>query len=360
MLAMLSSGFGFLEISAHFSHNPVWAFLATQFNHARWEGCTFWDLIQPSFMFMVGVAIPFSYARRLEKGESHRRIYAHALLRSAILIGLGLAGVLMLRRLVLFKSPWPVPIQTTHILVQIGITNGLAILLIRRKPMTQLAVAVAILAAYYFAFLLYPAPEPGLFAHWRMHTNLGAAWDQWLVDLSKTDYLDRVHALGLTSLNFVPGVSTVIAGILAGELLRGPTFPGAKTGWLLRAGMACFVVGWILGRTLCPMVKFIWTPSFAIFSTAWTLWLLAAFYWAIDVRGWRAWSLPLVVVGLNSIVIFILFFTVDWWITKGWTVLVGRALFESAYGPLWSSLATLIVLWGVAGVLYWRRIFIRL
>jgi predicted acyltransferase len=193
-----------------------------------------------------------------------------------------------------------------------------------------------------------------------MHTNLGTAWDQWLVDLSPTDYLDRVHALGLTSLNFVPGVATVLAGMITGEFLRSPHLRAQKTAWLLRAGLICFVVGLVMSRTLCPMVKLIWTPSFAIFSTGWTLWLLAAFYWLIDVKGWRGWSLPLVVVGLNSIAIFILYFTIDWWIMKGWTVVLGRRLFESAYGPLWRSLATLAVLWGIAGALYWRRIFIRL
>jgi heparan-alpha-glucosaminide N-acetyltransferase len=360
MLAMLSGGFGFLEISHRFPSSSLWGFLATQFNHAPWEGCTFWDLIQPSFMFMVGVAIPFSYSRRREKGQSHARIYAHALVRAAILVALGLVGVLMLRRLVLFKAPWPVPIQTTHILVQIGVTYGLAFPLVRRRAATQLAVAVAILAAYYVAFLLYPAPEPGLFAHWNRSTNLGAAWDQWLVDLSPSDWLDHVHALGLTSLNFIPGVSTVLTGMLVGEFLRGPRSARTKTAWLARGGAACFVVGWLLGRTLCPMVKLIWTPSFAIYSSAWTLWFLAAFYWVIEVRGWRGWSLPLVVVGLNSIAVFVLYFTVDWWIWKGWTVVLGRGLFESVYGPLWSSLATLVVLWGTAAALYWRRIFIRL
>ncbi|HEY6572349.1 MAG TPA: DUF5009 domain-containing protein, partial [Candidatus Eisenbacteria bacterium] len=115
MLAMLSNSFGFLEISQRFPHNPIWAFLAQQFNHVRWEGCGFWDLIQPSFMFMVGVAIPFSYARRREKGESNRQIHVHAFVRAAILVALGLVGVLMLRRLVLFQAPWPVPVQLTHI-----------------------------------------------------------------------------------------------------------------------------------------------------------------------------------------------------------------------------------------------------
>lgn len=360
MLAMLTSGFGFLEISLRFPDNAIWAFLAQQFNHASWEGCTFWDLIQPSFMFMVGIAIPISYARRRERGQSHREIATHAFIRSAILIALGLVGVLMLRRLLLFKSPWPVPIQTTHILVQIGVTYGLAFPLVRRRPSVQFAVAAAILVAYYLAYLVYPAAEPGLFAHWNRGANLGAAWDRWLVNLSPTDYLDRVHALGLTSLNFIPGISTVIAGMLAGEFLRGPRSPRTKTAVLLGAGVACFAVGSVLERTLCPMVKLIWTPSFAIYSTAWTLGLLAGFYWVIDVRGWRGWSLPLTVVGLNSIALFILFFTTDYWIMKGWTLLVGRGLFESAYGPLWSSLATLLVLWGIAGVLYWRRIFIRL
>jgi len=360
MLALLTSHFGSPKISERFPDSSVWAFLAKQFNHVPWEGFVFWDLIQPSFMFMVGVAIPFSYARRREKGHSHRQIYTHAFIRALILIALGLVGVSMLGKLAIFESPWPVPLQPAHILVQIGITYGLAFPLVRRRPPTQLAVAAAILVAYYVAFLLYPAAEPGLFAHWNKNTNLGTAWDQWLVTLNQRASFDDLHAVGLTSLNFVPGVSTVIAGMLAGEFLRGPRSPRAKTAWLVGAGTVCFVVGLVMGRTLCPIVKSIWTPSFAIYSTAWTLWLLAAFYWVLDLRGWRGWALPLVVVGLNPIALYILYSTMNWWILKGWMVIVGRGLFESVYGPFWASLAILFFLWGLAGVLYWRRVFIRL
>jgi heparan-alpha-glucosaminide N-acetyltransferase len=359
MLAMLSSQFGFPEIAQRFPGNPVWAFLASQFNHVPWQGCAFWDLIQPSFMFIVGVAIPFSYASRLEKGQSHRQIYTHAFARAAILIALGLVGVLMMRRLVLFKSPWPVPIQTAHILVQIGITYGLAFPLVRRRPSTQLAVAAAILVVDYVAFLLYPAPGPGLFAHWTRNANLGTAWDQWLL-LNTSEYLQELRSVGLTSLNFVPGISTVIAGMLAGGLLHGSRSHGAKTRWLGIAGAACFIGGLVMGRTLCPIVKAIWTPSFVLYSTAWALWLLAAFYWVIDVRGWRRWALPLVVVGLNPITLFVLYSTIDWWIWRAWVLVLGRGVFESTYGPLWSALAVFVVLWALAGVLYRRRIFIRL
>lgn len=360
MLAMLTNGFGFLEISHRFPSNAAWTFLASQFNHALWAGCTFWDLIQPSFMFMVGVAIPFSYAQRRAKGEPYPRIVAHAVFRSVLFVVLGLVGVLMLRRVAMLAIPYPVPIQTTHILVQIGLTYGLAYPFIRCRPRTQLIAAVTIYVAYYLAYLLWPAPGPGLFAHFQKGTNLGAAWDRWMVDLSPTDWLDHVHVLGLTSLNFVPGVSTVLTGILTGEFLRGPRSPEDKAGRLVRVGAACFVVGLLLSRTICPMVKLLWTLSFAIYSTAWTLWLLAAFYWLIDVKGWRRWSVPLVAVGVNSITVFLLYFIVDWYIWKAWTVALGPGLFGSAYGPFWSCLVVLVSLWAVAGVLYWRRIFIRL
>ena len=360
MLAMLSGGFGFLEIAHRFPSNAAWAFLASQFNHALWAGCKFWDLIQPSFMFMVGVAIPFSYANRVARGETYGRIYAHAVVRSVVFVVLGLAGILMVRRLVMFAVPYPVPIQTTHILVQIGLTYGLAYPFVRCRPRTQLLAAVAIYLAHYAAYLLWPAPGPGIWAHFEKGTNLGAAWDRWLVDLSPTDWLDRVHVLGLTSLNFVPGVSTVLTGMLVGTLLRGPRAPEQKTAILLRIGAVCFIVGLLLSRTICPMVKLLWTLSFAVYSTAWTLWFLAAFHWLIDVKGWRRWSVPFVAVGVNSIVVFLLYFIVDWWIGKAWTMALGRSLFESTYGPLWSSLAVLVTLWAIAAVLYWRRIFIRL
>jgi predicted acyltransferase len=360
ILAMISGGFGFLEVSQRFPDSALWSFLARQFEHVTWEGYSFWDLIQPSFMFMVGVAIPLSYARRRERGDSDRRIRAHALTRAAILFGLGLVGMLMLRRIFFFQPPWPVPVQTTHILVQIGVTYALAFPLVRARPRTQFAVAIAILAATYVAYVLYPAPEPGLFAHWRKDTNLGAAWDRWLVGLSPHDLLDRVHELGLTSLNFGPGVSTVLAGMLAGAWLGGTRSPREKLLGLVAAAAACFAAGAVAGKTLCPIVKLLWTPSFALLSTGWTLAFLAFFYAVIDVRGWSRWSIPLSMVGRNSILLFVVYSTLDWWIVKGWSVVVGRSVFDSTYGPLWESLATLLSLWALAAVLYGRRVFVRL
>src|SRR5207302_7822498 len=95
-------------------------------------------------------------------------------------------------------------------------------------------------------------------------------------------------------------------GLMAGELLRGPKNGAAKLGWLAAAGLACLVLGQIAGWTVCPIVKRIWTPSFAVYSAGWVLWMLAAFYAVCDLKGWKRWAFPLTVVGMNSIAIYLM------------------------------------------------------
>src|SRR5437868_2416009 len=92
MLAMASGGLGFAAMAQKdgFSDSPLWQALAFQFDHVPWVGCSFWDLIQPSFMFMVGVALPYSYAGRKARGERERRVFAHTVLRAVVLILLGI------------------------------------------------------------------------------------------------------------------------------------------------------------------------------------------------------------------------------------------------------------------------------
>src|SRR5260370_21363940 len=95
MLVMASAGFGFAKVAHELAKqdlpvHPLLKFLGYQFDHVAWTGCSFWDLIQPSFMFMVGVAIPYSHASRVAKGQSSVRIAAHVVYRSVILILLGI------------------------------------------------------------------------------------------------------------------------------------------------------------------------------------------------------------------------------------------------------------------------------
>lgn len=371
MLALLTNGGGLVEVSQAFPESGTWAFLGEQFSHSAWEGCTFWDLIQPSFMFIVGVAIPFSFAARLGHGQARRKIYAHALTRAAVLIVLGLVGVFIIRELVLGRIPGSLYLRPGHILTQIGLSYGLAFLTVELAPPKQLGIALGILALYWLGFALYPtapvdpslaAAAPGyfegFFAHWNRGANLGTAVDDALRSLLGGAEVFPQPVTGLQSLNFLPGVSSTIFGMLAGQWLR--TGRRDTVRGLLLAGALCVVAGLILASTLTPLVKWIWTASFALYSTGWALWLLAAFHWLIDRRGWRGWAFPLIVAGMNPLTLFLIDRTARWYIGRGWEVLLGDAIFDSPYGPVWRAGLSLLALWLIGAFLYWRRIFIRL
>src|SRR5581483_11047131 len=114
-------GFGFPEVARHFAGSAVWQFLAYQFSHVAWQGASFWDLIMPSFVFMVGVAMPYSYSNRLAKGHSHRHLLFHALYRSIALTFIGTIGFIFLGNLVLFRWPDHINIYLDTVLPQIGL-----------------------------------------------------------------------------------------------------------------------------------------------------------------------------------------------------------------------------------------------
>jgi predicted acyltransferase len=369
MLAMASGGLGLSAVAEKFSGSRWWEFLDYQSSHVEWVGCAFWDLIQPSFMFMVGVALPYSYASRIAKGESALRRGGHVLYRSALLVALG----------VFLYSIGHTQTNYTfvNVLAQIGLGYWFLYLLVGRGLAAQLGVAVAILALYWLVFVLYPAPGPdfdwhavgvsddfpkltGLFAHWNKNSNAASAFDVWFLNLFPRSEPFRYNGGGYQTLNFVPSLGTMILGLVAGEMLRGTRTHAEKLRWLILAGLICLASGWMLGQTVCPLVKRIWTPSWAIFSSGWTFLMLAAFFWIIDVRGYKRWAFALVIVGMNSIAIYLMAETLDHFIVSNLKTHFGQDLFSGVYGPIWQSAAVVLVLWLACLWLYRQRIFIRI
>ncbi len=398
MLTMASAGFAFPQVAKHFPESPVWQTLGHQFQHLPWGGCTFWDMIQPSFMFMVGVALPFSYASRRALGQSGLRLFGHALWRSLVLIALA----------VFLSSTGSKTRQTnfifTNVLAQIGLGYMVVFLLVGRSPRFQLATALAILAGYWLLFAAYPLPSPGFdrkalgipenvpalpgfFAHYDMNTNAAAAFDRWFLNLFPRPDDDpfRFNDGGYATLNFIPSIATMIFGLLAGEVVRSARSGGAKIGTLVLAGALCLVAGTVLDVTVCPIVKRIWTPSWTIYSTGWALWQLAFFYGVADVARFRFWAFPLVVVGVNSIAMYVMSQLLKPFVASmlrihlgtSWTALatapaVDQRVFErtgmhlepqifaGVYGPVFKSTAVLFVLWLACLWLYQQRIFVKI
>lgn len=396
MLAMASAGFAFAQVGRNLPESTVWSVLEHQTDHCEWRGCTSWDLIQPSFMFIVGVAMPFSFANRRASGQSWSRQFGHAIWRSAILVALG----------VFLASAWSKQTNYTftNVLAQIGLGYTFVFLVLGRRPLVQFLVAMAILAGYWLLFAVYPlpgpdfdyrgagvsttwVPMPGFAGHWEKHTNVAAAFDRWFLNLfpQPPGQPFRFNEGGYTTLNFIPSIATMIAGVLAGELLRSRRSSGSKLQALLIVGAVCLVLGTALDQTICPVVKRIWTPSWVIYSTGWTCWLLLIFYGLIDVAGLRRWSFPFVVVGANSIAMYMMaqlmkpfvgdsirthfglawrtFATwepVDAFVSRTYYTHLNPRLFEGLYGPIVRSAAVLLVLWLICLWMYRRKIFIKI
>ncbi len=372
MLAMASGGFALPKVAEAFPGNRFWDFLAFQADHVEWVGCSFWDLIQPSFMFMVGVAIPYSYASRKAKGEVELSIWLHSIFRAVLLVLFG----------VFLSSNWSQRTNFTfvNVLSQIGLGYVFVCLLQGRGLKMQLGALTVILVGYWLWFLLFPLPDrefdytfvgwtkdwnglSGWFAHWDKNTNAAAWFDSWFLPLFppvKPDEPFLYNGGGYQTLNFIPSMGTMILGLMAGECLRSRRDGMRKFYVLVMAGAVCLALGWLTGLFVCPLVKRIWTPSWTLFSTGWTFWLLAGFYWLIDLRGWRLWAFPLVVVGMNSIVMYCMAQLLKGWVGETLKRHLGPWLFEGPMGPAVQSALVLCVFWLVCLWMYRRKLFLRL
>ena len=395
MLALASGGLGIAAAAGNFPNSRFWQLLGFQFEHVEWVGCTFWDLIQPSFMFIVGVSMAFSYAARAQRGQSYRGMLLQAVRRAVILILLGI----FLRSANLDRTNW----TFTDVVTQIGLGYVPLFLLWNRGARVQLAAAVAILAAYGLVFYAYPLPDrnydtsqvgvpadwphnlSGNMAHWNKNTNAAAAFDRWFLNLfphweprdkppagyvpaSVREDMRRVpfrfDGGGYATLNFIPALATMIFGLMAGELLRKPRPQGQTLLILLGSGLVLLAAGLALHAAgIVPIVKRIWTPSWALFSTGCTLWMLAAFYGVVEVLNFRKWTYPLVVVGANSILIYAMSHLSVSWIVRMLQIHLGRRgfeLFGPGVEPLVRNLAVLLVMWLICWWLYRQRIFVRI
>ena len=386
MLFMASEMMRIPSLARAFPDNGFVRALAGNLDHRPWVGMAPWDLIQPAFMFMVGVALPFSVASRRARGQSFQRMLGHSVFRALVLIALGIF---------LRSQGRPQTYFTFEdVLTQIGLGYVPLFLLAWARPAAQWAAAAAILAGYWAAFALYPLPAAGFdpasvgvpadwphrlggFAqHWAKNTNLAQAFDVWFLNLFPRERPFLFNRGGYLTLNFVPSLATMIFGLLAGGWLRTRTMSRespvtrpqpaavlASVRPLLIFGAAGILAGAALHALgICPIVKRIWTPSWTLFSAGWVVLLLAAFYAVIDLRGSRRWTMPLVVVGMNSIAMYVLVHVAHEYVERSLTIHFGGALSKvpAPFLPLLLGGITLAVFWLMLYWMYQRRVFVRI
>lgn len=353
--------------------DKVWEFLAHHQSHVEWQGCSLHDLIQPSFSFLVGVALPFSVASRLARGQAKGRLTAHAFWRALVLVFLGvfLRSVGAPRTNFTFEDT----------LSQIGMGYVFLFLLAFRPTRDQWVALAAILVGYWALFAFYspgtgfdptrvgvPADwrhnPSGFAAHWSKNANPAWAFDTWFLNRFPRTRPFLYNGGGYATLSFIPTLGTMILGLLCGETLRSKRPESAKVGRMLVAGLVGLGAGWALDAAgVCPVVKRIWTPSWVLFSGGWCFLLMTAWYVALDVSGLRGWAFPLTVIGMNSIAAYCLSHLIDGFIASSLKTHLGKEVFDalgSPYRPLLEGGAVLLVLWLILFWMYRRRIFLRI
>jgi heparan-alpha-glucosaminide N-acetyltransferase len=378
MLLMASDGLRLGEVAEHYPDSRVWQFLARQSDHVRWQGCTLWDLIMPAFLFMVGVALPFSIASRRRRGQGSARLFAHAVWRSIILVLLGIF-------LMSIGEPRS-GLNFINVLAQIGLGYWLVFLLAERSFRVQSTTFVAILFGYWLRFYLYPLPATsfdfssvgvprgwhhpeGIAAHWDLNTNPAAELDRWFLNLFPRSEPFTYREGGGTTLNFVPSIATMLLGVMAGSWLRGSE--PQKVRGLVIAGVLLLIAGITLDPailpgidsmrwSICPIIKRLWTPSYVLYSGGWVMLATALLHWIVDIHGIRRWTYAFVVVGMNSLVMYLLAALLGPRIHSLFKACVAWVGLEVPYGPIIESLITLFLFWLVCLWLYQRRMFIRI
>ena len=311
MFLMMAEVLRIAKVAAGYPESGTWQWLKLNTSHVEWTGCSLHDLIQPSFSFLVGVALPFSIAARAAKGQSPGVMTLHACWRAVALVLLGV----FLRSVGKAETNW----TFEDTLSQIGLGYVFLFVLGFTPRRVQWGALGVILIGYWLVWALWPlAPADydfakvgvsaewlkqhgltGFAAHWQKNANAGFEFDQWL-----GAHVRRAAAFnsgGYLTLSFIPTLGTMILGLLAGGWLREDRDALWKIARLGAASFLCFAFGVALHAAgLCPIVKRIWTPSWALFSAGWCFALLAGFFAVMDAWGKRGWAFPLTVIGMNS------------------------------------------------------------
>ncbi len=342
------------EIFHVLAQTTGWAgavFMADQFTHVDWNGYRPYDNIFPLFLFLAGVSTPFAIGSRVSTGDARAKLARKIIQRGLILVLLG-----VLYNNGLFEKPigeWRFP----SVLGRIGLAGMFAQLIYLYTYPNQRAQYLwfgGLLLGYWalLAFGATPGFAPG---NLTMEGNIVSYLDRLILPgrLHKTIHDPE----GL--LSTLPAIGTGLLGIFAGTLLRRKDLAETpKVLWLLGAGVICVAAGWLWNLVL-PVNKNLWTSSFVLVAGGWSFLMLALFYWIIDVRGRQQWSFFFVVIGMNSILIYLVGQVIDF--DHATEYLFGGVLQHTipAVKGVGLVLGFLAVKWAFLYFLYRKNVFLR-
>ena len=373
MFLMLAEVMRLWTVQRTFPESTFWSWVAFHTTHVPWQGCSLHDLIQPAFSFLAGASLPFSIASRRNKGESFTRMLGHAVWRSVVLILLGI----FLRSMSRAQTNW----TFEDTLTQIGLGYTFLFLLAFASVRTQVIAFVTILVGFWAAFVLYPLPGPGFdytqvgvrpdwphlysgfLAHFNKNSNLSWAFDVWFLNLFPRPKPFLFNGGGWSTLSFIPTLATMMLGLWCGAWLKTSRSTTEKLKGLVLGGVALTFAGLLLQWLhICPIVKRIWTSSYTFYSGGLVILMLAGFYALIEWQGWRRWSFPLLVIGANSIAIYVMSWTLEDFVSSALVRHLGPgpfAILGAPFEPVLTGIGVLLVFWVILFWMYRRKIFLR-
>lgn len=287
-------------------NNPgSWSHAYGPLLHAPWHGWTFTDLIFPAFLWIVGVSLTLSTARRVEAGADRAALLRHAAQRSAIIFALGLLLATFPFGLLPAHDFSLATVRIPGVLQRIAVCALAATaIFLWTGPRGQAAWAAGLLLGYWGLLTLVPVPGYGAGV---LEPKGNLAW--WIDSHLLAGHTWRgAPAPGFDPegiLSTLPAIATVLCGTLAGAWMRGAR-PAARTSaGLVAAGLALLAAGAAWGLVF-PINKNLWTSSYTVFMAGWSSLLFGIFHWLVDVRGWRGWAQPFVWYGMNALALFVL------------------------------------------------------
>jgi predicted acyltransferase len=317
-----------------------------QFEHSEWNGFTFEDLIFPLFLFIVGLSIPLSLEKRLDRGDSRIGLIRHIFVRALILYFL---GMIVNAKLI----PMLGGLRYTGVLHRIAVCYLAASLIVMFwRTRGRIVWFAALLFGYWAAMALIPVPGYGA-GVLTPEGSLASWFDRsYLPGQLRHELFDNEGILST-----FPAVATALLGVFASGWVASAETPMRKVAGLFAAGVVLLALGFLWNAAF-PINKLLWTSSFVLFAGGWSLLLFGLFFWLIDVRGYRKWAFPFVVVGMNSIAIYWANMMFDF----GLVVTVFSNNFVKSLGTyqgLYMAAGALAVKWLFLYALWRKKIFIK-
>ncbi len=326
---------------------PTTRLIQNQLQHVRWEGFRFWDLIMPLFLFIVGVAMPFSFAKRRARGDSPKKLYTHIILRFVILFVLGMVAQGHLLRYDLSKLD--IYCNTLQAIAA-GYLIG-SIILLNLNVKWQIGATIGLLLLFWALMAWVPVPGYGA-GQLTPEGNLAIYLDKLLLG----PFQDGTnYSWILSSLTFA---CTVMLGVFGGLLLRSKKSQKEKILWLLGMGALCIGAG-LLWSIWFPIIKHLWTSSFVLYSCGICFLLLGLFYLVIDVWGFRKWAFIFKVIGMNAIFVYMITRLFDF--RRIGDIFVGELADRlGSWNGLVQGLAGFLVIWLILYWMYRKKTFVKI